>query len=180
MAKSEQTRRRPRVIKKRGKKLGSPPGTLIHVGDRLHTSTRIQPIRYDQAHLDEREVHIISRFTPPESTQETLWLDIDGLHDAEVIRQIGEDFQLHPLVLEDIINTDQRPKVEIHDDYTYVVLKMLQYDEARQNVHTEQVSLIVGDNYLLSFQETQDDVFDGVRQHLPGRPEHMSNDYCDT
>lgn len=166
MAKSEHTRRRPGLIKKRGRKLGSPPGTLIHVGDAAHTSTHIQCIRYSQEHMDEQAIVATARFAPPDSTAETLWIDIDGLQDAEVIRQFGEDFSIHPLVLEDIINTDHRPKIEAHDEYTYVVLKMLQYDEARQGIHIEQVSLVIGSNYVLSFQETQGDVFDGVRQRL--------------
>lgn len=166
MAKSEHTWRRHKLLKKRGRKLGSPPGTLIHVGEARQTTTRIQRIRYDEEHLDEQEVLATTRFVPPDRVTETLWIDIDGLHDAEVIRQFGEDFGIHPLVLEDIINTDQRPKIEAHEDYTYVVLKMLQYDEVRQGVRIEQVSLVIGNNYLLSFQETQDDVFDSVRLRL--------------
>jgi magnesium transporter len=95
----------------------------------------------------------------------TSWINIDGVHDMEVVRKLGEHFKIHPLTLEDVVNTAQRPKLEEFDDYLFVVLKMLRHDDAGR-VHAEQVSLVVGANFLLSFQESEGDVFDAVRDRI--------------
>lgn len=180
MAKTQQNRTKGRLFKKRGRKTGAAPGTLVHIGEVQANDTQIKLIAYDKEALQEQNLQNATGCRPPESGQPTAWYNIDGLQNPDVIRTIGENFSLHPLVMEDILNTDHRPKIEVHDKYLHIVLKMLQYDEQSACTRIEQVSLIVGENYVLSFQERTGDVFDGVRARLRSggvRIRHMGPDY---
>jgi len=108
------------------------------------------------------------------------WVNIDGLHDIEIMEKIGKHFGLHPLVLEDILNTEQRPKIEDFDDYIFVVLKMLYYDENEGEIRAEQISIILGSNFVLSFQERVGDIFNPLRDRIrnaKGRVRKMGPDY---
>ncbi|MDP2380878.1 MAG: magnesium/cobalt transporter CorA [Pseudohongiella sp.] len=166
MSKPHTTHHKPRLIKKRGKKVGAAPGTLVHIGDISNPVTDIHYIRYDQSAVHEQEIVDVSECAHDQLAHQTGWINIDGLHNPDIIRSIGERFSIHPLVQEDILNTDHRPKIEVHDDYLYIVIKVLSFNESTQSLHNEQVSLIVGDNYLLSFGEQPGTVFDGVRSRI--------------
>jgi magnesium transporter len=105
---------------------------------------------------------------------------VDGIHEVEIIEKIGKNYGIHPLLLEDILNTEQRPKLDDFDDYMFLVLKMLSFDEERGEITTEQVSLILGQNYVISFQEREGDVFNPVRDRIrnaKGRIRRMGADY---
>ncbi|MEM7038265.1 MAG: magnesium/cobalt transporter CorA, partial [Bacteroidota bacterium] len=93
------------------------------------------------------------------------WINVEGVHDTALIQQIGEEFGLHPLVLEDIVNTRERPKIEDYQDYLYFVLNMATLDENRK-IRTEQVSIVLGKDFILSFQEVPDDIFDPIRHRI--------------
>jgi magnesium transporter len=166
MAKTHSEQRRARLIKKRGSKVGAAPGTLVHIGDISPLDSHIYAINYDQHIIHEQKIDLIRDCQNPQYAELTSWINIDGLSNPEVIRELGELYGLHPLVQEDILNTDHRPKIEVHDDYLYIVIKMLQFDEQTECLQSEQISLIVGDNYLLSFQEKSGDVFDSVRDRV--------------
>jgi magnesium transporter len=166
MAKPIPELRRARLIKKRGNKVGAAPGTLVHIGDISTPDTDIYAIHYDQHTIHEQKIVQIGDCRSQGSDNQTSWINVDGLHHPEIIRELGELYGIHPLVQEDILNTDHRPKVEVHDDHLYIVIKMLQFDEQSECLKSEQVSLIVGDNYLLSFQEKTGDVFNGVRERV--------------
>jgi magnesium transporter len=166
MSKVQAAKRTPGLIKKRGKKVGAAPGTLLHVGDISNPLTEIHYIRYDQDAVHEQEITEVEQCAHDQNVQQTGWINIDGLHDSAVIRSLGERFLLHPLVQEDILNTDHRPKIEVHDDYLYLVIKALSFNESSQRLQTEQISLIVGTNYLLTFCEQPGHVFDGVRNRI--------------
>ncbi len=97
------------------------------------------------------------------------WINIDGLHDVENIGRIGTMFDLHPLVLEDILNTGQRPKIDDYDDYLFIVLKMIRFDGQTQMVVNEQLSMVVADRFVLTFQERPGDVFEPVRERIRRR-----------
>ena len=92
------------------------------------------------------------------------WINVDGLQEVDIIKKVGEEFNLHSLVLEDIANTGQRPKIEDFSDYVFTVLKMIQYTQ--EEIRTEQVSLLFGIDWVLSFQESSGDTFDAVRNRL--------------
>ncbi|TFH75699.1 magnesium/cobalt transporter CorA [Gammaproteobacteria bacterium LSUCC0112] len=166
MTNTHASHRQSRLIKKRGKKTGAAPGTLVHIGDISNLITDIHYIRYDEHAVHEQEITDVSECAHEKQAHQTGWINIDGLQNPDIIRSIGERFSIHPLVQEDILNTDHRPKIEVHDDYLYIVIKVLSFNESTQSLHNEQVSLIVGDNYLLSFCEQPGTVFDGVRNRL--------------
>jgi magnesium transporter len=167
-------------VRKRSTKVGLPPGTLVHVGERKVEAARITVIDYDEAAFQEKQVAAVEECFPFKTTPTVTWINIDGLHQVDIIEKVGRQFELHPLVLEDILHTGQRPKLEDFDNYMYIVLKMLSYNDARQKVQAEQVSLVLGPNFVISFQESVGDVFDQVRDRIrnaKGRIRKMPSDY---
>lgn len=169
-----------RLIKKRSHKTGLPPGTLVHVGERKAEKVKIIILDYDEAQFEEKEAKIIEETFPFKDKPTVTWVNIDGLHEAEIIEKLGSHFGLHPLLLEDILNTDQRPKMEDYGDYIFIVLKMLYPDENKDEIEAEQVSLILGSNFVISFQEREGDVFDPVRDRIrksKGRIRKAGSDY---
>jgi magnesium transporter len=169
-----------RIIQKRPKKVGLPPGTVVYTGDKKTEKVRIAIIDYDEAQFQEKEAKDVEECFPFKDKPTVTWINIDGIHQVDIIEKIGKHFNLHPLVLEDIVNTGQRPKMEDFVDYLFVVLKMLHYDEKEKEVRAEQVSLILGSNYVISFQETEGDVFDAIRERIRmdrGRIRKMGADY---
>ncbi len=155
-----------RFTKKRSLKSGSAPGTLLHIGEKRKETVRVSLMDYDVEQLQERELKQIDEAYPLKNLPTTTWINIEGLHDIELIEGIGKHFQIHSLTLEDIVNTSQRPKSENYDHYFYVVFKMLHFDEIKNLVMSEQVSLIVGENFLISFQEAKGDAFDSIRSRI--------------
>jgi len=169
-----------RVTKGRSKKAGLPPGTLIHIGARKVQETKITILDYDENQFHEREVKAIEECFIFKDQPTVTWINMDGLHQTEILEKLGECYGLHPLVLEDILNTEQRPKMEDYGDYVYVVVKMLHDKGKKGQVEAEQVSLIVGPNFVFSFQESGGDVFDPIRERIrsnKGRLRKMGADY---
>jgi magnesium transporter len=170
----------PRFVKRVSKKIGLSPGTLVHIGKKKIEKVRIRLIDYDEAQVQEKEAKTIEECFPFKDQPTVTWVNVDGLHEIQVMEKIGKHFGLHPLVLEDILNTDQRPKTEDFDDYIFVVLKMLCFDEDQEEVRAEQISIILGSNFVLSFQERVGDIFDPLRERIrnaKGRVRKMGPDY---
>ncbi|HDS45086.1 MAG TPA: magnesium/cobalt transporter CorA [Methanomicrobia archaeon] len=170
----------PQLITKRSKKSGLPPGTLIHIGERKTEKVRITLIDYDEAQLEEREVARVEEVFSFKERPTVTWINIDGVHDVELIRAIGQHFGVHPLLLEDILNTEQRPKMDDYESYLFLVLKMLYYNGEEREIEAEQVSLIIGPNFVISFQECEGDVFNSVRDRIrnkKGRIRKAGPDY---
>ena len=168
-----------RFIKKSSKAIGLPPGSLVHVGDSRTAQIKITVIDYDEKNFMEKEVSIEECF-PFKDKPSVTWINIDGVHQIDIIEKIGLHFGLHPLILEDIVNTDQRPKMEDFEDYIFIVLKMLYHSKKDDEIKAEQISLILGKNFVLSFQETEGDVFDFVRERIrnsKGRIRKVGADY---
>jgi magnesium transporter len=136
------------------------------VGEQKMDAARITIIDYDEIHLLEKEVKQVEECFAFKETPTITWLNIDGLHEVEVIEKIGNHFGIHSLVLEDIVHTSQRPKIEDFEDYIFIVLKMLEYDEATDEIMDEQFSLILGKNFVITFQENIGDVFDPLRERI--------------
>ena len=153
-------------MKKFSKKPGLAPGTLVHVGEKKLEKVRIRMIDYDEANLEERELETVDECVPYKDKPTVTWINIDGLHEVDVIEKIGNNFGLHPLVLEDIVHTAQRPKMEDFENYIFIVTKMLSYDEEENRIKEEQFSLVLGQNYIITFQERVRDVFELVRDRL--------------
>ncbi len=169
----------PRFFKK-SKRPGTSPGTLIHVGEKKAEKAKITLIDYDESQVQEKEVKKIEECFPFKDKPTVTWINIDGLHEIEIIEKLGKTFNLHPLLLEDILNTGQRPKIEDFEDHIFVVLKMLYFDEEQYEIISEQLSLIMGSNFVISFQEREGDVFNAVRERIrngKGRIRKMGPDY---
>lgn len=161
-------------------KAGLPPGTLMRVGGKRHEKTTISIIDYDSENFEEKTVERVEDIVPYRDTAEVTWINVTGIDNIDVIEKIGSYFGLHPLILEDILNTNQRPKMEDFGDFLYIVLKMLYFEEKENNITAEQVSLILGKNYVISFQETEKDVFEPLRERIrksKGRIRTMGPDY---
>ena len=168
-----------KLIKKRSQKAGLPPGTLVHIGEKKAETLKITVMDYDEAHFQEREIKTIEECFAFKDAPTVTWINIDGLQ-IEILEKLGECYGFHPLVLEDILNTDQRPKMEDYGDYLYIVLRMLNYNDQSNEIETEQVSLILGQNFVFSFQEKGGDVFDPIRERIrnnKGRIRKMGADY---
>lgn len=159
-------KRTTKFFKKASKKAGMSPGTLVHVGEQKIETIKITLMNYDQARLEEKELERIEESFAYKDEPPVSWINIDGLHEVDLIQKMGTHFNVHPLTLEDIVNTGQRPKVEDFEDYIYLVFKMLKFEETTGHITSEQVSLIVGPHYVLSFQEAEGDVFSSVRQRI--------------
>jgi len=169
----------PRFVKSSSKTAGLSPGTLVHIGDKKTDDTGLFLIHYDSTELLEKELKDVQEVFACADASPVTWVNIDGLHDVAVIEKIGQHFGVHPLTLEDIVNTGHRPKAEDFENYLFVVMKMLKYDEANQHISSEQVSLILGEKFLLSFQELPGDVFDAVRERIRRAKGRIRKSGCD-
>jgi magnesium transporter len=170
----------PKFIKKRSKKAGLPPGTLVHIGERKTEKIKITIMDYDETQFQVRETETLEECYPFKDRPTIIWINIDGIHEIETLEKLGDCFGLHPLTLEDILNTDQRPKIEDYGEYIFIVLKMLYPDDDTGEILAEQVSLVLGQNFVISFQEREGDIFNSVRERIrsgKGRIRKMGADY---
>jgi magnesium transporter len=169
----------PRLIKRTSKKVGLPPGALVHIGEKKAEEVKITIIDYDEARFQEKEAKTIEECFPLKDKPTVTWINVDGIHQVEILEKLGDCLGLHPLVLEDILNTGQRPKVEDFGDYIYIVLKMF-YSDENDEIAEEQLSLILGPSFVISFQEREGDVFSPIRERIRsarGRVRKMGADY---
>ena len=172
-----------KLVQQRSHKAGMPPGSLVHIGRKKREKMAVTVFEYNDQSLKEKEVDIENSRIPYQDKSTVTWVNVDGIHDVEALGKLAKHFGLHPLVQEDILNTDQRPKLENYDSYLYVVVKMLYYAEKIDEMLVEQVSFILGDGYLISFQEGREkgkDVFDSVRdrlRHNMGKLRKMGADF---
>lgn len=155
-----------RFIRKRRQKLDSPPGKLVYIGEEKQGPVDINIIDYNRDDFNEFDAEGPEQAFDYQETGTVTWIDVDGLHDTEVIDAIGDHYGIHPLTREDVVNTDQRPKMEDLDDYIFVQLKMLQHNSETHKIESTQVSLLIGQDTVISFQEKGDDVFDPVRKRI--------------
>jgi len=173
-------RKKNRLFTGTTKKTGMPPGTPVYVGDQAGQPIQITLIDYNEQSLNEQKLTRIEDSFGLQKTPTVTWINIDGVHDVEMIEKVGRQFNLHPLTLEDIAHPGQRPKFEEYDQYLFIVVRMLQYSAEAATVNSEQVSFIVGDNFLVTFQETVGDVFEQIRQRIrndKGRVRKMGCDF---
>jgi magnesium transporter len=169
-----------KLTKKRTKKTGLPPETLVYTGDKKDETIKIHVIDYDEGNFQEMALATVEACIPYKQKPTVTWVNVDGVHNVPLLEKLGDCFGLHRLVVEDIMNTDQRPKMEDFGDYLYVVFKMLTSGKSGEIV-SEQISIILGANFVLSFQEgAEGDVFSLIRERLrsgKGRIRKMGADY---
>jgi magnesium transporter len=156
-----------RTFKKKKSNVGLAPGTLVHVGEKKTDKVVIRVWIYNSEKLIEKELQTIEECKAFKGQPGmNLWINVDGLDRVEIVEKLGSYFGVHPLTLEDVLNTGQRPKMEDYDSYIYAVLKMMIFDEKKEEIILDQVSIILGSNYILSFQEREGDAFNPIRERL--------------
>lgn len=171
------------------KKAFTSPGTLVYVGKEVAESTIIKLVEFNQELYNEKVVKTLNDCRPPVKENQVAWLDVDGIHEVNVIEAIGKHYSLHPLLLEDILNTSQKPKLEhFGEKHLFVILKMLQFNSELNQVESEHVALVLGENFLISFQEIhQTDVFLPIFERLKasigktrrGKADYLFYSCCD-
>ena len=154
-----------KFFKRRSGKTGLPPGTLVPVGEKKIEKTRISLFQYNKDQFEEKEI-TTEDLPKYKDSSDVVWININGLAEVEVLEKVEQTFDIHTLVLEDIMNTDQRPKVEEHDQYLFIVLKMISCCKESFDIETEQVSFILKKGVVLSFQEKEGDVFGSIRDRI--------------
>lgn len=150
----------------RARKRGLPPGTLVHIGKPRTDPVRISVITYDETKFTEKAIEDTLDLGALQESPSTTWINVEGLNQVEVIGNICNVFHIHPLVQEDIVNADQRPKMDDLGDHLFIVFKTLNYEEKLDDIIPEQISLIIGKHVLISFQEIAGDAFNPIRERI--------------
>lgn len=154
------------------------PGKVVYVGEKGHLPTSLEIINYNEEYQDRTHTDNVEDAFAHKDTEMITWINVNGLNNSKAIEKLGKHYGLHPLILEDIVDTQQRPKIDEYDNYLFVVVKML-YSKGDDYVN-EHISFVVGQNYVLTFQESEVDVFDGVRNRIKtgrGRVRTAKSDY---
>ena len=165
---------------KTSKKAGLPPGTPVYIGEKREEKINITVVDYDKDTYSSTSVDDIESCLPLKGSPTTTWINVDGLHNASLIEKICNCFDVHPLAIEDILHTTQRPKMDVYDNFIFLVVRMKTFNTETKEIMTEQVSFVLNDHYLITFQETPVDTFDPVRERIKkskGRIRKMGTDY---
>ena len=160
-------------------KTGLPPGSLVHVGVVHGMETRISIIDYNMEAIEERTVESIEEILKYRGKDTVTWVNIEGLGNVELIGAIGEHFNIHPLILEDILHTHQRPKLEEYGDYLYCVLKGISLVKNKFAVDYEQISILILDDFVFTFKEKQDELLEPVKRRLRSSKGHFRSQGAD-
>jgi magnesium transporter len=169
------------IAKKKSKQseiVGKAPGSLIYTGTQKDIQVTMSVIRYNTEEYNKFKIDDVSQASSEKQTEQVSWININGIHDTKIVESIGKDFGLHSLLLEDILNIEQRPKIEQYDKNIVVFFKMLYLTEGELEI--EPISIVLGPNYLISFQEREGDIFDNVRGRIEnsnGRIRNRGADY---
>lgn len=170
----------PESMSSASEKAGLPAGVLIHVGEVLEVKPTITVLDYDKDNIAVHQISTINEILPFKATDTVTWVMIEGLADTGMIQDLGQAFDIHPLVLEDILNTHQRPKLDEYEDYLYIVLKRFEVIDEHFTVLQEQISLLLFNNIIFTFKEKRDQLFEPVITRLKaekGRIRTYSVDY---
>ncbi|MBP6365948.1 MAG: magnesium/cobalt transporter CorA [Nitrosomonas sp.] len=162
-------------------KSGLPPGTLIHIGEKHESECKITVTQYNADTLVKHEITSISELKQLQNNELITWVNVDGLSDVHIVEGIGQELNIHPLVLEDILSTHQRPKLEEYEDFLYLVIKGISINEEQDfSLQYEQISILLLAHHVITFKEKTDDTFDPIYSHLQnhnGRLRQLGSDY---
>lgn len=154
------------TFKRYTQKVGKPPGTLEYLGEKRTEPVRITVLDYDETHFQIDKTEAVATCLPYKDTETVTWIQVEGIHDISVIEEIGECFGIDPLLLEDMLSPTQLPKIEITENFVFIYLKSLDYDTESDKVSREQISLVLGPNYVISLQENYSKIFASIRNRL--------------
>lgn len=167
-------------LKKRSSKSGLPPGTPVHIGQQRTDTVTMTVCTYSDKDFHEQDTSHVDECLALAKKPGIRWVAVHGIHQIEILQRLASSFGLHPLVIEDIANTEQRPKVEDYGEYLFAVLKGLHLKEETSEITVEQVSLVLGQDFVLSFQEGSGNILQAVRERLrngKGRVRTLGSDY---
>lgn len=159
-------------------KTGLSPGTLVHIGEKKTQELKIRVINYDYNEITTHTIDDINQISELVSEINNTWIQVIGFSDLDTISNLGELFKIDKLILEDIVNTKHRPKYEFNNDYESVILKHLKFAEDGDLI-SEQISIVLGDNYLLSFHEAEDEHLRYLMERLSGNIGNIRSKLCD-
>lgn len=174
------TKKKSRIYRVRRKQAGLPPGTLIHTGVKKLENVNIDITEFNEEKLEQKKIDGVEEIYKLRDSTLTSWINICGLHDTTVLEKVGGHFNIHSLVLEDILNTEQRPKLDDYESFLYCVIKSIEYDESSGEITSEQVSFVLSKKWLITFQERMPDCFEPIRDRLTkskGRIRKCGADY---
>lgn len=168
------------LLRQRSAKTGLPPGTPVYVGPPTPIPTKITTVVFAPDHCETRDLTPADPIAVPTDGAQTTWINVDGLQDVAWLTRLGDAFALHPLVIEDVCNQLQRPKLVPYDDYLFLVVRAAYYEPAADEITTEQISLVIGRGFLLSFQQNERNLFTPILDQLragKGRLRQLGSDY---
>lgn len=169
----------PRFIKKRKHEIGLAPDDLMFRGEKKSDAVLLRVIDFDAENKEEKVITSIEEVSPYRSKPSVTWLNIDGLHEESVISEISKHFEIDKLVLSNVLQTNARPRVIEYENCVYISLKMLQQDEKTGSISVENLSLILTDTVLISFQERKGDVFEPIRERIRTQKKRIRNSGTD-
>jgi magnesium transporter len=170
----------PKSFRRMARKVGMPPGSLVYTGEKEHSPAKITLTRYNEQTIVERPLDAFTECQIVTDPGEVTWINVTGVSKAKDLEKLGECFKIHPLVLEDILEVGQRPKVEDYDDYLYIVLNSIRPAAEGEELVADEISLVLGPHYLLSFYAGDGDIYAPVRERLlqgKGRIRKLGADY---
>lgn len=163
---------------RKSSKAGMPPGSIVFIGEKKSDEVKISVVQYSEEAIIQKDNIRLEDLFPLAKLPSCNWIEIRGLHDTRVLENIGENLNIHPLILEDIANTEHHPKIQIFDDYIFTELKILNYEEEGE-VTSEQASFLLGGNYVVSLLERESGVFQFVKQRLLSKTGKMFRLFSD-
>jgi magnesium transporter len=162
------------------KKRGISPGSLIFTGEQKTSSVSISLFNYNTSCFEEKSISDVNELIQYKENSDVTWINITGLHDTELLEKVGSIFEIHPLVLEDVLNVYHSPKIEDYEQFLFLVIKMIGINNQTGKMSIEQISIITGKNFIITFQEQEGDVFDTIRDRIrtaKGRVRKYREDY---
>ncbi len=169
-----------RLFHRHSQKIGMSPGSYIFLGEKKQEKVQLNLMDYDESRYEFTSIENVEDAFPSKDKKSISWINVYGLHEVEMMKKLEQQFNIHPLVMEDILNTAQRPKIEIYDDYLFIVIKMIYFDDETAELEVEQISLILYDNFIICFQERKGDMFNPLRERIKnskGRIRKRGADY---
>ncbi|MFW5499631.1 MULTISPECIES: magnesium/cobalt transporter CorA [unclassified Maridesulfovibrio] len=168
-----------RFLRNKDQKAGLPPGSLIFTGQHKISTPELRLIEYDSSSLTDTAIDSLADISEESESTKKTWLNIDGVHDSELMKELGERFSISPLALEDILDTGQRPFIEEYQDYLFSTMKILVSEDVDQEIFAEQVSFILQEKYLISFNEQPNSIFDPIHKRLKKNKSKIRNNGTD-
>jgi len=177
-----------RYLKKEKNEIGLSPLELVFRGNKKIDQIQLRIIDFDEGNVEEKSLDDVKAIIPYQTKESVTWFNIDGLHDIDLLKEIGEIFNFETLILADILETNDRPKIEEYDNWVFVSIKMIQFIDESATISVENLSLVFNENMLISFQEKKGDVFDPVRNRIrnhkrtlrKSRPDYLAFAILDT